>query len=335
MREPPWGRRLSAWLTWSADHLREWAKQLDASVTSAEAQQAQARSGAAPIGSSPSGPPEHWRRLVAERAPHLLDPISPTPSVADAPRPVSAVPRIDHADRQGQMLSPQQREHRDVTIPATPPTAPPADMADRPILWQRGPRLSATQAPLKATDVARRPKPMAPDHEPPPSRYLGPAVTLDPPPGAMRLKPANWPVAGSDSPQSPTFDRSAVDGAAVSDSPVPPTRLMPRKAPAPQDSQAGRGRVTPATEPLSPPGGSAPNHPFEATRPSVEQMMQIRTIRGTASILAQVPEPPRSEWPELPDRPDAHQPPLTRVDLAAHDWIKVLDAEQRGDAWSA
>ena len=158
---------LSAWLTWSADHLREWAKQLDSSVTSAEAQQAQARSGAAPIGSSPSGPPEHWRRLVAERAPHLLDPISSTPSVADAPRPVSAVPRIDHADRQGQMLSPQQREHRDVTIPATPPTAPPADMADRPILWQRGPRLSATQAPLKATDVARRPKPMAPDHEPP------------------------------------------------------------------------------------------------------------------------------------------------------------------------
>jgi hypothetical protein len=358
--EPAPASRRAAWASWLAGRLRDWAERLEEATKPSRGGEPSAPSDARVSGSFARRPPEHWRRLVAERAPQLLDRVDPIPSdreenpdipdepwrgstAESAPLHPDARAGSGHPSRMTGTEAPHDKDrgprredargdaamasgsgaHRCHAEPAAASRPRPSQTAavDRPGPQPGGPvRRSASRMPL--------PTAATPPERPAVALHLEPMAR--PRPTADARPPRPGPASLFDPGTAATVQATAT---------APPLRMMRSKAP----SLPIMTRSSPPARTPSNPADTAPGPPSREYR---TEPVPRDVARATVSPIEPDPEPsalpevpmpsalPRAYWPTLPDRPAPLAPSSTRRALGSRDWIRRLECEQRGESWN-
>lgn len=263
----------------------------------------------------PGGPPEHWRRLVAERAPHLLRPepaaSRPAPSIGGLAEPV-ALPRPPASVRPD--IAPQTAKR---STPVGTGKADPVGVRTARLVQAKtaGPAPAETAGPARTETIG--PQQTGRPRTPPVRATVAPR---------LRLMPAPRRVHETSAPETPARQAISTPHAQPIASRRPERdRIEPapalRKQP---DATAAAGIIhlrptrtdapTPAGQPIPTERVlTASPQPAPAARPSPE----AKLVADIAAL------PPPELWASLPE--PAPPPPPERF-LALR--LAVLDAEQ-------
>lgn len=310
-------------------------------------------------GSFAREPPEHWRRLVAERAPQLLDRVDPIPSdreenleMPDEPRRgLTADSAPPHPDARAGAVHPLRMTGTEA--PHDKDREPRGEGASGDRVRDSGPGAHRCDAGPDAASRARPSQTAAVDR---PGQQPGSArrsATSVPRPvatslpvrtaAAPRLIPMARPRSTADAmlprPASPGLSGPGAGATVQATATAASLRMVRAKAP----SLPIMPRYPPTARAPSTPADPVPGRPSSESR---TESVPGDVARAAVSPIDPDPEPPSlmeapirmappaAYWPTLPDRPEPFAPSSVRRALGSRDWIHRLECEQRGEPWN-
>jgi len=308
------------WLLWFARRLHGVARYLEqrADTSRGKARRAGPGSPAADRRRRPTtgGPPAHWQRLVAQHAPELLEHRPPLLRVMREPARPQPQPQFPDAlsTRPGPAASEQS--------PAG------ASKPGKPGLGRRGPNHSGVTpgAPqVSASDRCDR------DGFGRTNAAIRPAIA------ALRLTSGRTPAAppgkrvlGTSQPLLEGSARTLAQGRSRTPAVLESTPLVPLPANPRPTRGVGAGRWQERF--------SAPGESLLSPGPAEEKvsLSQVAADHDPASSIGGQGTPmPRELWPALPAGPTEDANHGTRGRERRNlEWLRKLDSEQRGEAWS-